>query len=434
MSGILEGLRDILWGWPVLLMILAAGAYFSYESCFFQLFHPLRWLRAALGAGGGEAGKSGRFRAISTALAGSIGTGNIVGVAAAITVGGPGAIFWMCASAVLGMMTVYTENLFAARIRQKGDAGSGPLAYIERAGRLGGILAGVYALGCALSSLAMGNMVQVNALAAACKDLGLPVRGVAVAVGVLIFFVARGGLEAAGRLTEKLVPVMTVLFFAASLGVLWVHRAALPDAVASIFDGAFTLRAGAGGTAGMLIAMKAGVSRGVFTNEAGLGSSAFAYTDVQGHTPEEIGCMGIFQVFADTIIMCTVTGLCILCSCPPEAMDGAELTFFAYRSALGQAGGTAVTLCTALFALATVIAWCCYGKEGMLYLTKGRGAGIYSAAAALAAFAGCLLPLEEVFRLGDAMNGLMAIPNIITLFCLAREHGSAGNELINQAK
>ena len=200
-------------------------------------------------------------------------------------------------------------------------------------------------------------MVQVNALASACGDLGLPVKWVAAAVGVLVFFVARGGLKAAGRITEKLVPIMTLLFFAASVAVLWVHRENLPGAVSSIFDGAFTLRAGAGGTAGMLIAMKAGVSRGVFTNEAGLGSSAFAYTDVKGHTPEEIGCMGIFQVFADTIIMCTVTGLCILCSCPPESLDGAELTFYAYRSALGELGGTAVSLCTALFALATVIAW-----------------------------------------------------------------------------
>lgn len=419
MTGILERLRDILWGWPVLLLILAAGAYLSYESCFFQLLHPLRWLKAALGAGK-ERG-SGRFRAITTALAGSIGTGNIVGVAAAITVGGPGAIFWMCASAMLGMMTVFAENYYAARLRREGGTASGPLVYIERAGKLGGVLAGVYALGCTLSSLAMGNMVQVNALAAACRDLGLPVRWVAGFAGVLVFLVARGGLKAAGRLTEKLVPAMTLLFFAASLGTLWVHRANLPAAVSSIFDGAFTLRAGAGGTAGMLIAMKAGVSRGVFTNEAGLGSSAFAYTDVKGHTPEEIGSMGIFQVFADTIVMCTVTGLCILCSCPPEAMDGAQLTFFAYRSALGDMGGAAVSVCTALFALATVIAWCCYGKETMLYLTKGRGAAIYPAAAGLAAVAGCLLPLEQAFLVGDAMNGLMAIPNVLALFWVVKK-------------
>lgn len=422
MSGFLEALRDILWGPHVLLLILAAGAYFSYESCFFQLFHPIRWLKAALGGGRGRG--SGRFRAIATALAGSIGTGNIVGVAAAITVGGPGALFWMCASAVLGMMTVYTENYFAARARQKGAKAPGPLSYIEKAGRLGGVLAGIYALGCALSSLAMGNMVQVNALGAAAADLGIPVVWTAPAVGILVLLVARGGLKAAGRLAEKLVPAMTLIFFAASLGALWVHRENLPAAAASIFDGAFSLRAGAGGTAGMLIAMSAGVSRGVFTNEAGLGSSAFAYTDVTGHTPGEIGAMGIFQVFADTVVMCTVTGLCILCSCPPQGLEGAELTFYAYRSALGPIGGAAVSLCTALFALATVIAWCCYGKEGLMYLTKGRGQNAYAAAAGAAAFLGCLLPLGEVFLLGDAMNGLMAIPNVLALFWAARHSKS----------
>lgn len=174
----------------------------------------------------------------------------------------------------------------------------------------------------------------------------------------------------------------------------------------------------------MLIAMGAGVSRGVFTNEAGLGSSAFAYTDVTGHTPGEIGAMGIFQVFADTVVMCTVTGLCILCSCPPQGLEGAELTFYAYRSALGPIGGAAVSLCTALFALATVIAWCCYGKEGLMYLTGGRGQNAYAAAAGAAAILGCLLPLGEVFLLGDAMNGLMAIPNVLALFWTARHSKS----------
>lgn len=413
---ILEGLRNTLWGWHVLLFILAAGAYFSYESCFYQLLHVGRWLKAALGSNDEES-RGGRLRAISTALAGSIGTGNIVGVAAAITVGGPGAIFWMCASAALGMMTVFAENYFAARLRGSGEhPAPGPLAYIETAGKLGGFLAGVYALGCCLSSLGMGNMVQMNAFAAACGDLGLPSWPVALGAGALVFVVARGGLGLAGKIAEKLVPAMTLLFFAASLGVLWVFRANLPGALESIFQGAFSLRAGAGGVAGMFIAMKAGVSRGVFTNEAGLGSSAFAYQEVRGHSPEELGGMGIFQVFADTIIMCTVTGLCILCSRPPKSLDGAGLTFFAYRSALGETGGLAVTLCTALFALATVVAWCCYGREALLYLTKGRAGRLYPVAAALAAVAGCLAPLRAAFQLGDAFNGLMAVPNVAALF------------------
>lgn len=430
LSEALNLLTGALWGWHVLGLILLAGCGFSLSSGFYQIRRAGDWLKAAVGgtsahrapcamAGGKD--DATRMQAISTALAGSIGTGNIVGVAAAITTGGPGAIFWMWASALLGMMTIYAENYLSARFRQgPGKKPPGPLAYIERAGSLGGTLAWVYALGCCLSSLGMGGMAQTNALCSACKDLGLPPLFTAFGVGALVFFVAKGGLRRAARLAEKLVPGMTALFFAASLGVLWVFRENLPGAVASIFQGAFSLKAGAGGAAGMLIAMKTGVSRGVFTNEAGLGSSAFAYQDLRGHSPEELGRMGIFQVFADTILMCTVTGLCILCSQPPR-LEGAALTFYAYRSALGDAGGWAVSLCTGLFALATVIAWSCYGREGLYYLVKGPGRKLYPLAAGMAAFAGCLLPLEAVFQLGDAFNGLMALPNLIALLYFARE-------------
>ena len=331
----------------------------------------------------------------------------------AITVGGPGSLFWMWASALLGMMTVFAENLLAARHREA----PGALGYIQTVGRP---LALVYGAGCCLASLGMGNLVQANAAAAACQRLGAPPLAVGAVLGVLVFWVARGGLACAARLTEKLVPAMAALFFAASLGVLWMFRAELPRAVASIFQGAFSLKAGAGGTAGMLLAMGTGVSRGVFTNEAGLGSSAFAYGEVEGRSPVELGCLGIFQVFVDTILMCTVTGLCVLCV-PVSAGEGAELVFSAFESALGPAGAGAAAVCTALFALATVTAWSCYGREGLFYLTKGRGGDLFALAAAAAACLGCLLPLGAVFRLGDAMNGLLALPNLAALFLLSRE-------------
>ena len=174
------------------------------------------------------------------------------------------------------------------------------------------------------------------------------------------------------------------------------------------------------GVARLNNALRTGVSRGVFTNEAGLGSSAFAYEGVEGRSPQELGCLGIFQVFADTILMCTVTGLCILC-CRSPLLEGAQLTFYAYESALGPWGGKAVSLCTALFALATLVAWSCYGREGLCYLTGGGGKTGYALAAAGAAVLGCVLPLGAVFQLGDAMNGLMALPNLAALFCLRRE-------------
>lgn len=411
-----EALSSLLWGWHVLGGILAAGAFFTVATGFYQLRCLGRWMKAALRPPPRQGGKLSSFQALSTALAGSIGTGNIVGVAAAITVGGPGALFWMWLSALLGMMTVYAENYLSA----KHPGAPGALGYIRRAGRLGGLLAGVYAVGCCLSSLAMGDMVQVGAAAAALENLGLPVWLSAGGMALLAFWVARGGLSLAGRIAGRLVPAMTLLFFAASLGVLWVFRENLPRAAASIFEGAFCPQAGAGGAAGALLAMGTGISRGVFTNEAGLGSAAFAYQEVEGRTPVELGYMGMFQVFVDTLLLCTVTGLCILC-CRSPLLEGAQLTLYAFSAAWGPVGGGAVSLCTALFAVATLVAWSCYGREGLFYLTRGRGGTVYAVGAGVAAALGCLLPLETVLQLGDAMNGLLALPNLTALFLARRE-------------
>ena len=418
---VLERLTSALWGWHVLLLILLVGVCCTVSGRACQLRHAKGWLKEAV------SGSRSQFQALTAALAGSIGTGNIVGVAAAITVGGPGSIFWMWVSAVFGMMTVFAENLLSARRRERHPAthARGALRYMEP---LGKPLAVLYAVGCCLSSFGMGNCTQTNACAASLEHFGVPALGTACCCAPLIFFVARGGLQRAKIITEKLVPGMTLLFFIASLGVLWVFRDNLPGALRSIFTGAFSFRAGAGGTAGAFLAMKTGVSRGIFTNEAGLGSSAFAYEGVEGRTPEQLGNMGIFQVFVDTIVMCTVTGLCILC-CRSPVLEGAQLTAFAYESAWGPVGGGVISVCTALFAIATVISWCCYGWEGLSYLTRGRGKTLYAAAAALAAFFGCLLPLSAVFQISDAMNGLMAIPNCIALILLQgeiRRHAPSG--------
>lgn len=413
---LVEWVSSLLWGWHVLALILAAGLWFSFSTGFFQIRRFFTWMKLSLGEEKKKTGGVSKFQALSAALAGSIGTGNIVGVAAAITAGGPGALFWMWASALLGMMTVFAENLLAAKFQNA----PGALGYIEKAGRFGKKLAAVYAAGCFLSSLGMGNMAQTNAAAAALGEFGIPAVGSALGLAVLLFLVARGGIGFAVKITEKLVPAMTILFFGASLAVLWHFRENLPGAFRQIMEGAFSWKAGASGTAAMILAMKTGVSRGVFTNEAGLGSATFAYGEVRGKSPAELGCMGIFQVFVDTIVMCTVTGLCILCSRAP-GLEGAQLTFFAYESALGEWGGRAVSLCTALFALATPLAWCCYGREALFYLTKGKGKTCYALLYAAAAALGCLLPLNLVFLVGDAFNGLMAIPNVVSLFYFSKE-------------
>lgn len=412
----LEAIRNVLWGWHILLLILAVGIWLSVSTGFFQLRRVRQWLKTALTGPKKEGGRVTQFQALTAALAGSIGAGNIVGVAVAITVGGPGAIFWMWVSALFGMMTVFAENLLSAKHRNA----PGALGYIEMTGRMGKYLAPVYAAGCVLSSLGMGNMTQTNACAAALSGFGVPAAVTGVILGAAAFFAARGGLRVGVKLTERLVPAMTVLFFLASMGVLWVFRKNIPGVLGEIFAGAFSLKAGAGGTAGAFLALKTGISRGVFTNEAGLGSSALAYEEVEGRTPVELGYLGIFQVFVDTIVMCTVTGLCILC-CRSPVLEGARLTFFAYGSALGKWGEWAVSLCTALFALATVISWSCYGREGLFYLTRGKGKTAYALLHAAAAFLGCVAPLQALFQLGDAFNGLMAAPNILALIYCHKE-------------
>lgn len=426
----MELLEKILWGWHVLLLIAVLGIRFSFGSGFFQLRRLGFWLKTAVaGSKHKEADRTdprnmgmrkkseiSQFQAISTALAGSIGTGNIVGVASAITIGGAGALFWMWISAIFGMMTIFAENLLSAKYPNA----KGALGYIERVKSIGKPLACVYAAGCFLSSLGMGNMVQANAAASAFASFGVSSGTFAPVVCVLLFLVALGGMQTAVRVTEKLVPAMTIIFFAASLAVLVIFRSNLPSAMASIFKGAFSLKAGAGGVAGCLIAAKTGISRGIFTNEAGLGSAAFSYDGVEGKSPVQIGCMGIFQVFVDTIVMCTVTGLCILC-CDPSELEGARLTIHSYESALGSLGGYAISLCTILFAFATMVTWCCYGQEGLFYLTKGKGRIAFALLYAAAAYIGCTASLETVFQIGDAFNGLMAMPNVLALLFFSKD-------------
>jgi amino acid carrier protein len=413
----LEILTNLLWGWHVLLLILLIGICFSFQSGFFQIRRFSFWIKSAFSGGKNEGGTTA-FQALTAALGGSIGTGNIVGVGVAIAAGGPGAVLWMWVSAVFGMMTIFAENMLSVKYRD--SKMPGPLGYISNTHKIGKKLAVIYAVGAFLSSFGMGNMVQVNAAGAALNMFGIPVWVSAVFLSVMLFFVAKGGLKFAVKITEKLVPLMSVMFFIAAGAVLWITRENLPAAFSSIFEGAFSLKAGAGGTIGMLIAMKTGVSRGVFTNEAGLGSSSFAYAEVEGRSAVEIGCMGIFQVFADTILMCTVTALCILCCFNPQK-EGAELVFYAFTNTLGEAGGKAVSICTALFAAATAVTWCCYGRAGLFYLTKEKGRLVYAGLFAAAAFSGCFMPLGAVFQIGDIFNGMMAIPNILALFCFSGE-------------
>ena len=322
----------------------------------------------------------------------------------------------MWISAFFGMMTVYAEGVLAAKFSTKEAPGA--VGYVRRA--LGGHAAKLYAAGCVFSALGMGTMAQTGAVSAALGTVGVPPWAAGLIVAVLLVLCVRGGLQKAVRVTEKLVPFMAGLFLLACGAVLVLRAERIPAALETMLREAFTLRAGVGGAAGMLIALRVGVSRGVFTNEAGLGSGTFALAAADGKTPEQIGTLGAMQVFIDTIAMCTVTALCLLVS--PAAGDGAAQTLAAFSAVLGGAGRAAVSVSMALFAFATVVAWSCYGMDALRFLVPAAGeAGrrIYVFFAAASCFLGCILPFTGVLSFCDAFNGIMAVPNVLALFLLS---------------
>lgn len=408
--------RTALWGPHVLLLILAAGVWFTLRGRFMQLWKLPRMATGALRGTGAAGERISPFQALSASLAGSLGTGNIIGVAAALTAGGPGAVVWMWISAFFGMMTVYAEGVLAAKFSTKEAPGA--VGYVRRA--FGRHAAKLYAAGCVLSALGMGTMAQTGAVSAALGTVGVPPWAAGLIVAALLVLCVRGGLQKAVRVTEKLVPFMAGLFLLACGAVLVLRAERIPAALETMLREAFTLRAGVGGAAGMLTALRVGVSRGVFTNEAGLGSGTFALAAADGKTPEQIGTLGAMQVFIDTIAMCTVTALCLLVS--PAAGDGAAQTLAAFSAVLGGAGRAAVSVSMALFAFATVVAWSCYGMDALRFLAPAAGeAGrrIYVFFAAVSCFLGCILPFTGVLSFCDAFNGIMAVPNVLALFLLS---------------
>ncbi len=407
-------LYAVLWGPHVPVLILLFGVFCTVRGRFPQI-RAFRTLPAALRDEGKDGGLSA-LSALSASLAGSLGVGNILGVAAALTAGGAGAVFWMWLSAFFGMATVYAESALSVMYRAP-DA-PGAIGYVRKA--LGKFPAGIYAAGCVLSALGMGTMAQTGAVSAALGRFDVPGWVSGLLVAALLVLCIAGGLSGAVRVTEKLVPFMAALFLLAAGAVLFLRADRIPAAFARIFREAFTLRAAAGGAAGLWTALTVGVSRGVFTNEAGLGSGTFALSAIRGKTPEQVGAVGALQVFLDTLVMCTVTALCLLVS--PSAGDGAARTLASFSAALGPAGEAAVSAATALFAFATCVAWSVYGMEALRFFpifANRTGRAVYVAFAAFSCFLGCILPFSGVLTLCDAMNGIMALPNLAAVFRLS---------------
>ena len=440
-----RSLGDFLWGGPLLAAFLAVGLWYSFGSGFFQLFGLPVWWRTTVGSlfRRGKDRKESRgvtqLQALSTALAATIGTGSIAGVATAIAYGGPGAVFWMWVSAFLGMMTGCGEKILAVRHREQGPDGrwrGGPMQYMAKGLRLPG-LAKLFALFCVAETLVGGNLAQANSIATALSAAG-GVNPVAVGIilAILTAIVLIGGIRRIGTLCELLVPAMALLFVGSGLAVIACNWQAVPEAFQLIIRYAFAPRAVAGGYA-MGGALRYGVARGVFTNEAGVGMSAIAHACADVDEPAEQGMWGIFEVFFATMVICTVTALVILTSgvydpvrmlplaeggAVPGGMLGAPLTVAGFATLFGEAGEWIVSVSLILFAFTSLIGSGYYGRRGVETLTSARWAqALYLLVFPACAILGSVGDVAAVWQLVDVFNGLLAAANLPALLLLSPE-------------
>lgn len=442
-----EAVSAVVWGIPAMILILGTGVLLSALCGFPQITgfgHAMRHtLGRMLRKDKTKKGAVSPFKAMCTALAASIGTGNIAGVAGAIAIGGPGAVFWMWVSAILGMGTKFAEVTLAVHYRERdrrGDWVGGPMYYIRNGlGESWNRLGRLFCLFGALAAFGIGNMAQINTVAAAINEAVGDIivvtapqqERIALAVGiicaVLVCFVLLGGIRRIGDVCALLVPFMAAIYLIAAATVILLHAGRIPSALRAIFVGAFDPSAVAGGLAGVGIrtAITKGVGRGIFSNEAGLGSASIAHAAADVDHPVEQGLYGMFEVFLDTIVICTVTALVILLGVGVENIAygtdmGAELTISGFRSVFGGVmPGMIVAVCITLFALASVFAWGLYGSRCFEFLFGGRAGKLYRIVFALFAIAGATMELSAVWSIADTLNGLMAIPNLVALVALS---------------
>lgn len=423
------------------------SAFFSVGLCytiylrFFPLFHMKHWLSATLGSLLHPQKKTAThqisaFDAMSTALAGSMGIGNIAGVASALVTGGPGSIFWMWISALFGMMTKYAEITLGYRYRHRDKNGhwyGGPMYYIKD-GLHCPPLAAAYALFGTLAALGMGNLTQSSSISQALYEVfEFPPIASALLLIVLCSLVILGGFSRISTISGTLIPFISLFYLAGSLLAVLLHIDRLPGVIRLIFTEAFSLRSAFGGTAGYSLfqAVRTGVAKGVFSNEAGLGSSVLAHTASDEPNAARQGMWGIFEVFADTIIVCTITALVILTSGvydisiyslqTPGLPDGIVLATRSFSAVFGSPGGYFTAFATVIFAFATLIAWSHYGCQCCAYLFGERSLTLFRFLFLAALLPGCLINMRAVWELADVCNGLMAIPNLIALCLLFKE-------------
>lgn len=425
-----ESVNAFVWGPPLLALLVGTGIYLTIRLGLLQVVRLPLALRYVFGRDDEhhEEGDVSSFAALCTALAATIGTGNIVGVATAVAAGGPGALFWMWVAAFFGMATKYAEGLLAVKYRvtdANGQMSGGPMYYLER-GLGSRMLARAFALcGILVAFFGIGTFAQVNAIKdAASLSLGIPPLATAVVLTTTVALVTLGGLRSIARVAEKVVPFMAVFYIIASFAVLVMHLDRIPDAVMLILHSAFNPQAALGGAAGMtvLTAMRAGVARGVFSNESGLGSAPIAAAAARTKSCVRQGLISMTGTFFDTIVICTMTGLVLVVTgvWNDPQLAGAAMTNAAFAAGLESSlGQYAATLGLILFAFTTILGWNYYGERCTEYLFGVRGILPYRLVFIGLVAAGAFVHLELIWVLADIVNGLMAIPNLIGLLGLS---------------
>ncbi len=412
----------------MLVLLVGTGLYLSVRLRFLQFSKFGHMMKSTIlgvfGKHHHEKDESGvsPFQAVATAMAGTIGTGSIAGLATAITMGGPGAIFWMWVSALLGMVTKYSEIVLSLKFREKNAKGEwvgGPMYYLQN-GLKAKWLAVLFAVFAMLACLGTGNATQSNSIAVALKStMNVPVWITGIALTVIAACVILGGVRRIASVNEKMVPFMAVFFVVCSIVALILNIKEIPAAFALIFKEAFNFKAAAGGVAGygIMAAMQYGFSRGVFSNEAGLGSAPIAHAASSTKDPVKQGLWGMFEVFFTTIIICTLSGVVVLTAGHWDSgeYEGAALSIASFNELVPHVGGIGVTLATIFFALSTILGWAYYGEVCIGYLTNKSKAAVWVYRCVYVAFVfiGAVAELDVVWAVSEMMNGLMIVPNLI---------------------
>jgi AGCS family alanine or glycine:cation symporter len=414
-------LNGYVWGPPMIVLLVGTGIVLTVLTGGIQFRRLGTVFIEVLGQNRSRgAGTVTPFQAVATALASTVGTGNIVGVATAVVLGGPGAIFWLWVSGLFGMCTKFAEIVIALHYRERDASGifRGGAMYILRNGLGLPWLGGLFALLTAVAALGIGNMVQANSLADSLNaSFGVAPEAAGLALAVVTGLVILGGVRRIGEVAQVLVPVMTVVYLAGGATILLLHLSELPAAIGLVISSAFTGAAATGGFAGSTVAMalRHGVARGLFSNEAGLGSAPMVHAAATTDHPVRQGLYGIFEVFVDTLLVCSVTGLALIVTGVwNSGANGAVLSSDAFRQGLpGEWGGLIVTISVVLFGFSTVIGWSYYGETAIVYLAGTRAAIPYRITWLVFIYLGATGSLQLIWSVADTLNALMAIPNLI---------------------